>query len=299
MKKRLHLNRLFAALWGRIGRHFSDYYYLKIRFRLIFGWWPDFENPQTFNEKLNWLKIYWRCLELNQFVDKWEVKKWVEKNEVNVIPSYGVWDSFDDIDFKNLPPQFVLKSTNGGGGTGVVVCNDITSFDFAKAHKQLESSMRTNWLIQREWVYYDLKPRILAEKLMKNEDGSPLVDWKFFCFDGEPLLLFYASDRYKEGEPLKFDWYDMQLRHLPIISKGYPNANVQIDPFPEFEKMKEIARKLSRGFPHVRVDLYLINHEVYFGELTFFHDGGMVPIMPKEWDYTIGQWLTLPPKTNQ
>lgn len=291
-------NRLMAAIWARIGGSVKDETYLKWRYRFIFGRRLHLDNPQTFNEKLNWLKIYNRRPEYVQLVDKYEVKEIIKAKlqgmEGGTIPTYGAWNAFDEIDFDKLPSQFVLKSTNGGGGSGVVVCRDKKTFNREKAKKQLEASMHSNWKIEREWIYRDIRPRIIAEELMKNDDGSEIVDWKLFCFDGEPLLLFYASDRYIEGEQLKFDWYDMELRHLPIKSKGYPNANKKIEMFPEWEAMKDVARALSKGMPHVRVDLYLINHKIYFGELTFFHDGGMVPIYPEEWDYTIGQWLTLP-----
>lgn len=294
----IHPKLLMAAVWARIGNNISDENYLKIRFKLIFGKTLHLDNPKTFNEKLNWLKIYNRRTDYVSLVDKCEVKQFVSKKLRNapceIIPSYGVWNSFDEIDFDLLPDNFVLKSTNGGGGTGVIVCKNKRDFDKAEAKRKLESSMKANWKYQREWVYRDVKPRIIAEKLMHNDDGSQIVDWKFFCFDGEPKLLFYASDRYTKGEPLKFDWYDMDLHHLPIQSKGYPNANKKIEKFPEWDDMKEVARELSKGFPHIRVDLYLINHKIYFGELTFFHDGGMVPIYPEEWDYKIGSWLPLP-----
>ena len=293
-----HPNRLLAAIWARIGGAIPDATYLQVRFRLIFGRKLHLDNPQTFNEKLNWLKIYNRRPEYVSFVDKYEVKQIVseklKKTQGRLIPTYGVWDTFDEIDFDKLPDQFVLKSTNGGGGTGIVICRNKSTFDRITAKKQLEASMHICWKTQREWVYRDIKPRIIAEELMQNDDGSQLVDWKLFCFDGEPLLLFYASDRYTKGEPLKFDWYDMDLRHLPIQSKGYPNANKKLEMFPEWEDMKQVARNLSAGIPHVRADLYLVNHKIYFGEMTFFHDGGFVPIYPEVWDYTIGKWLVLP-----
>lgn len=293
-----HPNMLLAAIWARIGGLLPDDTYLKIRYRLIFGHKLDLEHPRGFNEKINWLKIYNRNPLYPHFVDKYEVKDFVKPiiGEDKVIPTYGIWDSFDAIEFDKLPKQFVLKSTNGGGGSGVVICKDKTSFNKTEAQKKLEASMHFNWKFEREWVYRDVKPRIIAEKYMYNEDGSDLVDWKMFCFNGEPKVLFYASDRYTKGEPLKFDWYDMDLNHLPIKSRGIPQANKKIAMFPEWEDMKEVARKLSRGFPHVRVDLYLINHNVYFGELTFFHDGGVVALEPEEWEYTMGSWIALPKK---
>lgn len=289
---------LMAALWARIGFFVPDDIYLKGRYRLIFGKKLNLDNPKGFNEKINWLKIYNRNPLYPKIVDKVTAKDYVRPiiGEEKVIPTYGVWERFVDIDFDNLPSQFVLKSTNGGGGSGVVICHDKSNFDKEKARIRLERSMKVNWKYEREWVYRDIKPRIIAEQYMFNDDGQDLVDWKIFCFDGEPKVLFYATDRYTPGEPLKFDWYDMDLNHLPIHSKGIPNANKEIPMFPEWEEMKETARKLSQGFPHVRVDLYLINHKVYFGELTFFHDGGVVALEPEEWEYTLGSWIELPEK---
>ena len=294
-----HPNMLLAALWARIGGFLPDDIYLKGRYRFIFGKRLDLNNPRGFNEKINWLKVYNRNPLYPKIVDKATAKDFARPilGEEMIIPTYGVWDRFEDIDFNNLPEQFVLKSTNGGGGRGVVICHEKSTFDKKKARRILERSMKVNWKFEREWVYRDITPRIIAEKYMFNEDGEDLVDWKIFCFNGEPRVLFYASDRYTPGEPLKFDWYDMNLKHLPIHSKGIPNANKEIAMFPEWEEMKETARKLSKGFPLIRVDLYLINHKVFFGELTFFHDGGVVALEPEEWEYILGSWIELPERT--
>lgn len=291
-----HPNMLLAFIWGRLGIVFSDKFYLSIRFWLIFGKRLDLKNPQGFNEKLNWLKIYYRNPLLPKLVDKVEVKSYVSSiiGEEHIIPTLGVWNSFDEINFDSLPPQFVLKSTNGGGGTGVVICRDKSTFNKQDARRKLEASMRTNYKVQREWVYYNIPHRIIAEQYMQDGSSSELVDWKFMCFNGEPKLLFYASDRYKKGEKLKFDWFDIQLNHLPLKSKGYDNVNPNIEMFPEYDEMLTIARKISQGLPHVRVDLYLINKKVYFGEMTFFHDGGAVALEPWEWERKIGDMMVLP-----
>ena len=291
-----HPSRLMAGIWARVGQTIDDDRYLKLRYRLIFGEKLDLDSPKGYNEKINWLKIYNRDPLYPRLVDKAEVKEIVGPIIGNdkIIKTLGVWESFNDIDFDTLPNQFVLKSTNGGGGTGVVICKDKASFDKEKAKERIENSMHFNWKYEREWVYRDLKPRIIAEEYMYNEEGADLVDWKIHCFNGEPKVLFYASDRYTPGEKLKFDWYDMNLNHLPVKSKGYENASKVIAPFPEWEQMKEVARKLSKGMPYVRVDLYLINHKIYFGELTFFHDGGAVALEPKDWEKTFGSWIELP-----
>ena len=291
-----HPSRLLAGIWARLGQNVADDRYLKLRYRFIFGEKLDLDTPKGYNEKINWLKVYNRNPHYPKLVDKAEVKEIVSPiiGDDKIIKTLGVWDCFDDINFDMLPNQFVLKSTNGGGGTGVVICKDKSSLDKERAREKIEKSMHFNWRYEREWVYRDLKPRIIAEEYMYNTDGTDLVDWKIHCFNGEPKVLFYASDRYTPGEKLKFDWYDMDLNHLPIKSKGYDNANKTIEPFPEWEQMKDVAKKLSKDLPYVRVDLYLINHRIYFGELTFFHDGGAVALEPKEWEYKFGSWIKLP-----
>ena len=169
-----------------------------------------------------------------------------------------------------------------------------------KTKKCLEASAKSNWHTGLEWVYSKLKPMYIAEAILENADGSDLIDYKFHCFNGEPRLLFLASDRYKGDNTLKFDWYDMELNHLPFKSKGYDTTNKKIEWFPEFDQMKEIARKLSANIPNVRVDLYLVNGQIYFGELTFYHDAGFVPLEPFEWELKLGEMIHLPspPKNN-
>lgn len=291
-------NMLLSYIWSRLGTRIPDDIYLKIRYRLVMKRPLRLDNPQTFNEKINWLKLYNRQPLYTSLVDKSTVKDYVKRliGDEYIIPTLGIWDRFDDINFSELPNQFVLKSTNGGGGTGVIVCKDKSLLDISDAKKKLEKSMNTNFKIGREWVYTGVKPRIIAEQLISNSDGSELVDYKIFCFNGEPKLLFLASDRYTKGESLKFDWYDIDLNHLPFKSKGYETTNKKFPTFPEFNQMKDVARQLSQGIPFVRVDLYLVDHKIYFGELTFFHDGGFVPLEPEVWEYKLGAMIELPKK---
>ena len=179
------------------------------------------------------------------------------------------------------------------GGTGVVVCKEKEKFDKAQAKKLLEQSMKTDGKATGEWMYDYIKPRIIAEKFMENIDGTELRDYKILCFNGKPKFLYLASDRYSKTETLHFDWYDMELNHLPFETEGHTSKNIVLEVFPQWEEMKEVAKKLSQGFPHVRVDLYLINGHVYFGELTFFHMAGLVPFIPREWDYKLGEMIDL------
>lgn len=230
-------------------------------------------------------------------VCKYEAKEYIKKvlGEDYIIPTIGVWDRVDDIDFASLPDQFVLKCTHDSGG--LVICKDKSKLDIKMAKKKLRKCLRTNYyLTSKEWPYKNVKRRIIAEKYMVDESGYELKDYKFFCFDGEVKALFIATDRGVEGQETKFDFFDADFNHLPFVN-GHPNA-INTPKKPEhFEEMKAIAAKLSKGIPQVRIDLYNINGKIYFGEMTFAHWDGFVPFEPEEWDYTFGSWIKLPAKT--
>ena len=269
----------------------DDETYVKWDYRWGMGHFPDLENPKTYNEKLCWLKIHARNPEYTKLVDKYDAKEYVKGiiGEEHIIPSYGVWDNFDDIDFDALPPQFVLKTTHDSGW--VILCKEKSKFDKEAARKKVAASMKHNlYYYHREYPYKDLKPRIIIEKLMEEEGCDSLKDYKFFCFDGKVKMLFVATDR---SVDTRFDFFDRDFNHLPF-RQGHPLASKPIEKPEGFEEMIAIAEKLSKDTPHVRVDLYNINGKIYFGELTFFHFGGIVPFIPGDWDYKIGEWLNLP-----
>lgn len=287
---------LCAYIYEKLFSFLGDKIYLKILYRIVLRKKLNLKNPQTYNEKLQWLKLYDRRPEYTRMVDKYEAKKYVADiiGEQYIIPTLGVWDKFDDIDFDSLPNQFVLKTTHGGGNYGVVICKDKANFDIVKCRSKLKRALKQNIYKQlREWPYKDVKPRIIAEKYMVDESGYELKDYKFFCFNGEPKALFIATDRGVEDEETKFDFYDMDFNHMPI-KHGHPNSDKPIKKPLSFEKMKELAAKLSEGIPHVRVDFYDINGQIYFGELTFYQYSGLMPFQPEEWDYTFGSWIKLP-----
>lgn len=290
---------LFLTLGHRgIFNWMDDEQYLKIAFYARMHKKLDLNNPQTFSEKIQWLKLYDRKPEYTMMVDKYEAKKYVagKIGEEYIIPTLGVWDSFDEIDFTSLPEQFVLKCTHDSGG--LVICTDKSKLDIDGARKKINASMRHNYFWgMREWPYKNIKPRIIAEQYMVDESGYELKDYKLFCFDGLPKAMFIASDRSKQDEETKFDFYDMEFKHLPFTN-GHPNASREIKRPVSFEKMKRLAGVLSQGIPHVRVDFYDINGKIYFGELTFAHWSGMVPFEPEEWDFKFGSWITLPNQSN-
>lgn len=271
----------------------NDETYLKIAYRIKMGKKLNLDSPVTFNEKLQWLKLYDRRPEYTTMVDKYEVKKWVSAKigEEYIIPTLGVWDKFDDINFNKLPEQFVLKCTHDSGG--LVICKDKRKFDQQKARKKIETCLKHNFFWgQREWPYKNVKPRIIAEPYMEDADTKDLRDYKIFTFNGQVKALFIATDR-ESKEETKFDFFDANFRHL-AFTNGHPNANVQPKKPKTFEKMKELAAQLSKGIPQVRVDFYEVNGKIYFGEMTFFHWSGMVPFNPEKWDRIFGEWIELP-----
>ena len=269
-----------------------DKLYLTLLFHHRFGYWMDWNNPQTYNEKLQWLKIHDRHPEYTRMVDKAAVKDFVAGiiGKEYIIPTLATYDTVDAIDFNALPSQFVLKCTHDSGG--IIVCKDKSKLNVEAAKRKLRKALnRTFSLLTREYPYEDVPRRIIAEKYMEDESGYELKDYKFFCFDGKVHYLFVATGR--QNNDTRFDFYDKNFRHLPI-RQGHPWATNTIDKPANFEKMIEIAEQLSKSIPHVRVDLYNINGKIYFGEYTFFHYGGIVPFQPAEWDFRFGNLLKLP-----
>lgn len=273
----------------------SDKLYLKVYYYLHTGKQLNLDNPVSFNEKTQWLKLHNTQPICTVMADKYAVRQLIIDSigEDYLIPCLGVWNCFDEIDLESLPDRFVLKTTHDSGS--VVICRDKSRFDKDAARKKLNRSLKNNYFwAGREYPYKNIKPRIIAEAFMENDGEEGLSDYKFLCFGGKPDILFYASDRFnKEGESVKFDYYDMNLNHLPVSSRGHKHKNLVIPYTESFEEMKTLASKLSTGFPFLRVDFYLINGKVYFGELTFHHDGGVVPFVPDEWDYRLGEKIVL------
>lgn len=249
------------------------------------------QNPITFNEKINYLKLYDIHPEYSQLVDKWEVTTYVEEKigKSYCVPKYGVYDSFDDIDFDSLPNQFVLKCTHDSGT--VIICRDKSLFDKDNAKKVLEKSLKNNFYwSHREILYKNVKPRILCEKYLQDESGNGLIDYKFFCFDGQPKFMFIATGR--ANNKTCFDFFDMKFNWIPV-QNHYPNAKDRPQKPKHFEEMIELACKLSSGIKHVRVDFFECDGRVYFGEMTFVHFGGVEKFEPEEYDCIFGDYLTI------
>lgn len=273
-------------------RFIPDGLYIQIYYFAHFKKFCNLKKPNTYNEKLNWLKLHDHNPLYTTLVDKYEAKEYVAQiigNEY-IIPTLGVWDSFDDIDFDKLPNQFVLKCTHDS--EGLVIVKDKNKLDKKAAKEKIEAALKQNfYYIGREWPYKNVKPRIIAEQYMEDHVDGELRDYKFFCFDGEPKVMFIASDR--ASDHVKFDYYDLQFNHLDIKQK-YPHSQKTLRKPVAFEKMIEFSKILSKGYPHVRVDFYEVDGHLYFGELTFYHFSGFMPFEPDRWDKIFGDWLKLP-----
>ena len=274
-----------AFLTRKLGRHrvplkwaLEDGYYE------VFGQRPDLNRPRRYTEKLQKMILRDHNPLYHRLVDKAEVKSYVSSliGEEHIIPTLGVWSRADDIDWDSLPDCFVLKCTHDSGSA--LICRDKASFDREAACEKLGAALsRDYWKVSREWAYKGVKPRIIAEAYL----GDDVADYKFFCFNGKPELLFVATERQKEGEEVKFDFFDMSFDHLDIRN-GHPNASVPPARPEHFEEMKDLAARLSAGLPQVRVDFYELGGKVYFGEYTFYHFRGLVPFEPDGWDVKIG-----------
>ena len=288
---------LLQALLQKFGGWIPDETYLKWLFRIKMGHKLDLKHPQTFSEKLQWLKLYNRKPEYTMMVDKYAVKEYVAGviGDEYIIPTLGVWNRAEDIDWDSLPNQFVLKTTHGGGSSGVVICRDKKAFDKQKAISKLNKSLKQNiYKSLREWPYKNVPKHIIAEKYINPAPNAyDLSDYKFFCFDGVVKALFVATDRQKEGEDVKFDFFDADFNHLPF-KQGHENALVTPQKPKFFEEMKKAATKLSKGIPLVRIDFYEAEQGILFGEITFFHFSGLKPFRPDKWDQIFGDMLTLP-----
>lgn len=282
------------VLMSPLTRILPDKIDLKLLYRACIGKRLNLESPCTFTEKIQWLKLYDRKSIYTQMADKFAAKEYVAGiiGKEYIIPTYGVWDSFDDIDFESLPNQFVLKCTHDSGG--IVICRDKCQLDICEARKVINRCLKRNMFWEsREWVYKEIKPRIIAEKYIEATKEHALPDYKFFTFGGKVKALFVATDREKNNIETSFDFYDRDFHHIPVRN-GHPNnPNGVIKPT-RYDEMIELAEKLSKGTAHLRVDFYEVDGKIYFGELTFYHYSGLVPFDPSQYDELFGSWISIP-----
>ena len=273
-------------------KHLSDELCIKIEYYSIFGKKCDLNSPKTFNEKLQWLKLYDRNPKYTNMVDKYEAKEYVSNiiGEEYIIPTIGIYNNFNEINFSDLPEKFIMKCTHDSGST--VICENKALFDVKNAEKKINKKLRKNYYYAtREWPYKNIKPRIIVEKYLENKNKEELIDYKFMCFNGKVKCSFVCLDRRAHGG-LKVDFYDLNWKKMPF-QRHYPNSK-KILPKPQnYELMLELAEKLAMEIPFVRVDFYEINGKVYFGELTFFPGAGLEEFTPQEYDKRLGDLLDL------
>ena len=252
---------------------------------------PDLRNPSTFNEKLQWLKLYNHDPSYPKMADKFAMRDFVEKKAGagHSVPVLGVWDCFDEIDFSSLPDTFVLKCNNDSGH--YVICRDKRTMDMKAARKTITEGLKTNYYYQnREWVYKDIVPKVFAEQYLQQDSDDCLWDYKFFCFNGEPKIMYME----KEASESKTEaFFDMEQNYLDLEMDD-PRPDVPPALPTCFDQMKAIAAKLSAGIPFLRVDFFYVNETVYVGELTFFHCGGLAPVKPESWNRQLGSWIDIP-----
>lgn len=287
--------RVFDALnYRKLLNWVPDQLFLRAAFRARFGRKLDLNNPKTFNEKLQWMKLYNRKPEYTMMVDKYKVRNYIAEQlgEEYLIPLLGVWDDPDEIDFDALPNQFVLKC-NHNSGLGMCICKDKSKLDIQSVKEELRKGLAQDYyLTGREWPYKNVPRKIICEKYMTDETEGDLKDYKFYCFNSKVKMLGIYSDRNKKC-PTKADYFDENYQWIDMIW-GYDWAEKKPEKPVKFTEMIEIAEKLSAGLPAVRVDLYQCGEKIYFGEMTFFDGSGFDAIEPIEWDYKMGSWIHLP-----
>ena len=291
MLRKIFLRLLIKLDVLRIIR-FSDEIYLKIYYNYKLGKKLNLDNPRTFDEKLQWLKLYDRNPKYTKMVDKFEVKKYISSliGEEYIIPTIAVYNNFDEINFDELPNKFVMKCTHDSGGN--VICQDKSKLNMKAVRKKINKSLKKNYFyIGREWPYKDVKPRIIIEKYMENRSTNGLNDYKVHCFNGKPEFTLVCSDRYFK-EITKYTYFDNNWKVMELTEGGHP-IDATIKKPDNLEKMLEFSKLIVKDIPHARVDWYEINGKLYFGEVTFFTNSGFEKFEPDEWNYKLGEMIDL------
>lgn len=269
-----------------------DSVFISLDYYQALGKCLQLKNPQTFNEKMQWLKLHDRNTLYTTMVDKALVKDYVAQiiGEQYVIPTYGVWEKPEDIDFNSLPNQFVLKTTHDSGG--VVVCKNKDTLDREMVIQKLRKRLARNYYYRhREWPYRNVIPRIIAEQYMQDEGNDTLPVYKVFNFGGQPSIIQAIQNDKTPEESI--DYFDIDWRKL-AFKQNFPNSKTEMKKPEKLTEILELARKLNMDLPFLRTDFYVVNGQVYFSEFTFYSDAGLARFDPDMWDYTLGNWLTLP-----
>lgn len=297
--KYFHPKRIINQL-GSFSKTFFVYYlipdrwYLKWKYKRVFGEVLNLHHPLKFSEKIQWLKLYDRKEIYHHLVDKYEVKSIIAKviGDKYIIQTLGVWDKFSDIDFSKLPKQFVLKCTHDSAS--ITICQDKDVFDKKEIEWKYDHIfMRRDYyhFENKQWAYKGIKPRIIAEEFIEDDKFECLADYKFYCFGGNARCVYVTINRFSN---LSVSMYDMEWKKMPF-EHIHPNLGENIPKPMNLSLMKDLAEKIARFIdnPFVRVDFYETKGLVYFGEVTFYPEGGMGMFKPEEWDYILGSWIKL------
>lgn len=271
-----------------------------LQYRIKTGRRLNLKNPKRFTEKLQWYKLYYKNPKMIQCVDKYDVREYVKSKGLEdiLIPCYGVYDSADDIDWDRLPRQFVMKDTLGGGGTSVVIVKDKEAEDIEK----LKAKCREWTSIDahkrgggREWPYYSGKNhRIIIEKYIDSDRNvGGLTDYKFFCFDGKAAYLYVITDR-EFGNGAGVGIYNSDFRRIKVQRVDERPLKRFIEKPENYEALKEVAEKLSDQYPEARIDLYDVDGQIMFGEITFFDGSGYMSFDPDKFDFKLGECFKIP-----
>ena len=277
-------------------KNLSDQEYVKKQFRAAMGYELDLKNPRSFNEKIQWLKLFYRKNEFSTWVDKYKVRSYIAKTigEDYLVPLLGVWDDPQKIDFSQLPQKFVLKC-NHNSGKGLCICKNKNMLNTKKVIKSLNDGLKENYYLKgREWPYRDVDRKVIAEKYLENSNGTEIVDYKLMCFNGKVMCSFVCSERFSE-DGLKVTFFDKDWNRLNF-ERHYPSSKQQIKKPSNYNNMIEIAEQLSKNEPFLRVDFFEVDDKLYIGELTLYPGNGIEEFTPFSADLELGSWIDLPNK---
>lgn len=290
-------NRFFNGIKRKYLNILPDKLFINLFYREAYGYFPNLNNPKTFDEKLQWYKLYYRVPLMTTLTDKYEVRLCLEdKGFAGILNElYGVYNSVDKIDFSKLPERFVIKATHGSGMN--IICKDKESLNWETSRRLMNKWLKRNWYhFGREWSYKNIKPRLICEKYLENKEFDELIDYKFYCYNNKPEILFVCTGRFSPSG-LKYSAYDLDWNRISVY-KGRPSSDIVVEKPVNLKAMITIASELCQGFPFIRVDLYSVNEKIVFGELTFYPDSGIVPFTPDKYNYFFGDLFILPDKIN-
>lgn len=288
---RKFIKKTYSNVPDFIFKLISDRLYVKLLYFYSYGKLPNLKNPRTFDEKLQWYKLFYRKPEMTVLADKYEVRKYVESKNLGHILNelYFVKDKLEDSDFEELPDKYVIKSNHGCGMNVIVAGNSI---NIETTVRKVNKWIRHNHFYHgREWAYKNIKPQMICEKYLENKEFGELIDYKFYCFSGVPEVVFACAGRFSE-HGVGYNAYDMDWNQIRVI-KGKPGIDIEFKKPVNFEDMVEIAKTLAGDYPFIRVDLYSIDGNTIFGELTFYPDSGIIPFTPDDYNFHLGSLFKL------